>query len=106
MKKLVGIIGCAALLAFASAQAAEHGAGKEKSRTCAACHGVDGNSAAPDFPRLAGQNADYLVKAMKDYKSGLRKNPIMAPMAAPLTARDMAELAEYYAAQPGLTLKY
>jgi len=49
---------------------------------------------------------DYLVKALKDYKSGARKNPIMAPMVANLTARDIEDLAAYYSSQKGLVLKY
>lgn len=80
-------------------------AGKQKSAPCAACHGADGNSAVPDFPRLAGQQPDYLVKAMKDYKSGARKNAIMAPQAANLSDQDMADLAAYFASQSGLFVK-
>ena len=59
-----------------------------------------------DFPQLAGQHADYLVKAMKDYKSGARKNAIMAPQAANLSLRDIEDLAEYFSSQPGLAQKY
>ncbi|MNC85687.1 Cytochrome c4 [compost metagenome] len=55
---------------------------------------------------LAGQHYDYLVKALKDYKSGARKNAIMAPMAANLTVRDMEDLAAFYSNQKGLKLKY
>lgn len=80
-------------------------AGKEKAKPCAACHGADGNSATPDFPRLAGQHQDYLVKALNDYKTGARKNPIMAPQAAKLTTRDMEDLAAYFSHQAGLTPK-
>jgi cytochrome c553 len=81
-------------------------AGEAKSKTCAACHGADGNSATADFPRIAGQPADYLVKAMRDYKSGARKNPIMAPQMANLSRRDMEDLAAFYARKQGVTLKY
>ncbi len=77
-------------------------AGKEKAKTCTACHGADGNSASADFPKLAGQNADYLVKSMQGYKAGTRKNPIMAPMGANLSQRDMEDLAAYFSSQPGL----
>ena len=80
----------AIVLLLASAGIAHAGdpeAGKEKSRTCAACHGADGNSPTADFPRLAGQHYDYLVKALRDYKSGARKNAIMAPQVANLNAR-------------------
>ena len=76
-------------------------AGKEKSATCAGCHGVDGKSPTnPAWPKLAGQNADYIIKQLSDFKSGARKNPTMAPMAAPLSEQDMADLATYYASQP------
>lgn len=97
--------GVAALLIAGMAHGANPEAGKEKSRPCAACHGADGNSAAPDFPRLAGQHYDYLVKALKDYKSGARKNPIMAPQVANLTARDIEDLAAYFSHQAGLAAK-
>ena len=89
-------------LIAAEVYAANPDAGKEKSRTCAACHGPDGNSASGEFPRLAGQHYDYLVKTLKDYKTGARKNPIMAPQVANLNLRDMEDLAAYYAQQQGL----
>jgi len=97
---------CVMLSAAAPAFAGDPVAGQKKSQTCAACHGPDGNSAAPDFPKIAGQHHDYLVKTLKDYKSGARKSPIMAPMAANLTARDIEDLAAYYSSQKGLVLKY
>jgi Cytochrome c553 len=97
--------GVVALLIAGVAQAGDAEAGKEKSRPCAACHGPDGNSAAPDFPRLAGQYSDYLVKALEDYKNGARKNPIMAPQAANLSLRDMQDLAAYFSQQHGLVGK-
>jgi cytochrome c553 len=96
---------CAISLAFGTAQAGNPEAGKEKSRTCAACHGPDGNSAAGDFPRLAGQHYDYLLKAMKDYKSGARKNPMMMPMMTNVTSRDMEDLAAFYSEQQGLVTR-
>jgi len=106
IKKIILAAGCAALLAGGVAQAANPAAGKEKSKTCAACHGPDGNSAAPDFPRLAGQHYDYLVKALSDYKAGERKNAIMAPQAANLSKRDIEDLAAYFSQQQGLVVKY
>jgi cytochrome c553 len=106
MKTALVFATVSALLACGGALAGNPVAGQAKSKTCAACHGADGNSAAPDFPRLAGQREDYLVKAMKDYKSGARKNSIMAPLATKLSVRDMEDLAAYYARQLGLTLKY
>lgn len=84
------------------ALAGDPAAGKEKSQVCVPCHGLDGNSENPQFPRLAGQHPDYLVKALRDYQTGARKNPIMAPFAASLSPRDMADLAAYFAARKGL----
>ena len=92
-------------LASGAAYAGNPDAGKEKSRTCAACHGADGNSAAADFPKLAGQHYDYLIKAMNDYKSGKRKNAIMAPQAAPLSQRDIEDLSAFYSQQQGLVTR-
>ena len=67
---------------------------------CKSCHGADGNSQLPDYPKLAGQHRDYLEKALRDYKSGARKNPIMAGFAAALTKDDIANLAAWFSAQP------
>ncbi|MEO6929398.1 MAG: cytochrome c [Casimicrobiaceae bacterium] len=97
------IVIAAVLAAFASAPvlAADVVAAKKiAAQVCQACHGLDGNSTSPDFPRLAGQHPDYLAKALRDYKSGARKNPIMAGFAATLSTADMDNLAAYYAEQP------
>jgi cytochrome c553 len=80
-------------------------AGKAKSGTCVACHGADGNGNIPLYPRLAGQHEDYLRKSLTDYQSGARKNAVMKGMVAALSARDVADLAAYFASQPnGLTV--
>ena len=94
---------CAVAFAVsAQVSAADIEAGRKKAQeVCAACHGPEGNSATADFPRLAGQYADYLAKALRDYKAGVRKNAIMGAMAQPLTAQDIENMAAYYAAQPG-----
>ena len=89
-----------------SALAGDPVAGEAKSKPCAVCHGADGNSATADFPRLAGQHADYLVKSLRDYKSGARKNPIMAPQVANLSRRDIEDLAAFYSRKQGLAQKY
>jgi cytochrome c553 len=81
-------------------------AGKAKSTTCAGCHGPDGNSPSPMFPKLAGQHPDYLEQALKSYKSGKRKNAIMNGQAANLSEQDMADLAEFFGKQKGLSTKY
>lgn len=102
MNKILGLACAAALLASAPVMAGNAEAGKEKSKPCAACHGADGNSASADFPKLAGQHADYIVKSLQGYKAGTRKNAIMAPMAANLSQRDIEDLAAYYSKQQGL----
>lgn len=103
MKKVVmTIAGSIILLAGANALAqGDAAAGKEKSAPCAACHGADGNSQAPNFPTLAGQHADYLVKALEDYKTGKRKNAIMAGFAGGLSKQDREDLAAYFSGQNG-----
>jgi len=84
-----------------AAHGAELAAGQAKAKEiCQACHGLDGNSTVADYPKLGGQYPDYLAKALRDYKSGARKNPIMAGFAGALTAQDIDNLAAYYASQP------
>lgn len=80
-------------------------AGKEKAAACASCHGENGISRDPSFPTLAGQYESYLIKALQDYKAGVRSNPLMNGFAAALSEDDMKDLASYYASQKrGLTL--
>jgi len=81
-------------------------AGKTKSQPCKACHGESGMSVSPEFPRIAGQHADYLATALRHYKMGKRKNPIMSGQVANLSEKDMQDLAAYYAAQSGLATRY
>jgi len=76
-------------------------AGKQKSLPCQACHGTDGNSIDPMYPRISGQYADYLARTMREYRDGSRNNPIMAGFAANLSDQDILDLAAYYAALPG-----
>ena len=90
----------------ATASAADPAAGREKAKACAVCHGENGVSQVPDFPKLAGQHQDYLVRALNDYKSGARKNAIMAGQVANLKREDIADLAAYYSSLQGLTTKY
>jgi cytochrome c553 len=101
---LAALLLCTWVVAGA-AHAANPEAGKEKSRACAACHGPEGNSAAANFPKLAGQHFDYLVKTLQDYKTGARKNAIMAPLVANLHQRDFEDLAAYYSQQQGLVTR-
>ena len=88
------------LAAALPAAAQDIEAGRAKAQVCAACHGADGNSIAPAFPSLAGQTWRYLYIQLKDYKEGRRNNPIMSPMAMPLTRQEMIDIANFYAAQP------
>ena len=74
-------------------------AGQAKAATCIACHGADGNSMVPSFPKLAGQHADYTAKQLRDFKAGDRVDPSMAPMVAGLSEQDMDDLAAFYATQ-------
>lgn len=92
-------------VAQAAVAAGDPVAGKQKSQVCAACHGPEGNSVSPEFPRLAGQHRDYLVKALQDYKSGARVNPIMRGFAGSLSTQDMEDLAAYFGSQKGLHTK-
>jgi cytochrome c553 len=79
-------------------------AGKEKVDVCSGCHGEDGNSADPNFPRLAGQYEGYLVHALKTYKKGARVNAIMTGMVSSLSDKDIKDISAYYASQKrGLT---
>lgn len=74
-------------------------AGKEKAQTCAGCHGLEGHSPNPMYPVISSQYADYLVHALRSYKSGQRKDPIMSSLAAPLTDQDIKDLAAWFASQ-------
>lgn len=78
------------------ALAADAQAGKTKAMQCQACHGMDGKAKLPEAPHLAGQNETYLVKALKDYKTGARKDEMMNLMAKPLSDKDIANLAAFY----------
>ena len=88
-------------LAAVSAHAQEGSveAGRAKSATCAACHGVDGNSVTPDWPMLAGQHANYIVKQLRAFKSGERTDVTMKPFADMLSEQDMLDVAAYFEAQ-------
>lgn len=100
MTKVFGV--GAALIALATSGPALGGdpeAGKQKAAACQACHATDGNSTDAQFPRLNAQYADYIVKALEDYKSGARQNAIMAGFAATLTETDREDLAAYFASQ-------
>lgn len=73
--------------------------GEAKAALCTACHGPNGNSVNPEWPRLAGQSAVYIAEQLKLFRSGARNNPIMKPLAATLSDQDINDLAVYYEAQ-------
>ena len=75
-------------------------AGRQKALQCQACHGLDGTAKMPEAPNLAGQSEAYLVKSLKDYRGGARKNEIMSIVAQSLKDEDIADLAAYFAAIP------
>jgi len=96
------IIVAGAVLAVAAQSALAGGnaaAGKQKSQTCAACHGKTGNSQNAQYPKLAGQYESYIYHALKSYKSGARQNPIMSGMVSNLSDQDMQDLAAYFSSQ-------
>lgn len=74
-------------------------AGEEKSSQCAGCHGVDGNSLNPAWPKLAGQHAKYIILQINNFQKGVRVNAQMAPMVENLTEQDKKDLAAYYSSQ-------
>ena len=84
-----------------SVHAANLDAGKKRAgEVCVACHGLDGNSQNPDYPRLGGQHPDYLAKALRDYQSGARNNAIMKGFATAMNEADIADVTAWYASQP------
>jgi cytochrome c553 len=102
MKHLTAPIVLALMLVSGAASAkGDAEAGKTKSLPCQACHGSDGNAGIdPQYPRLAGQYRDYLVRALHEYKTGDRKNPIMGGFAATLSDADIEDLAMYFSSLP------
>jgi cytochrome c553 len=89
----------AALMAGAASKAvlaADPAAARGRAAQCFVCHGADGLAKVPDAPNLAGQNPAYLVKALKDYRSGKRENEVMSMMAKNLSDEDIALVAAYF----------
>jgi cytochrome c553 len=102
MKRLLILIVGSVLGANLATAGGDPEAGKAKAQVCAGCHGPEGVSPAPNFPILAGQYEDYLLRALQEYRSGARKDPIMGGQVAALSEGDMADLAAYFARQQGL----
>jgi cytochrome c553 len=104
MNKVVAVfsllLGWASLGIVAQANAAgDASAGKDKVAVCAACHGADGNSAAPTFPKLAGQGEKYLLKQLQDIRDGARPVPTMVGQLDGKSDQDLADMAAFYASQ-------
>ena len=100
-RTLAAVLAAVAALVAGGAAAADIEAGKKKvQEVCAACHNIDGVSTIAEYPKLAGQYPEYMAKALRDYKSGARKNPIMAGMAAGLTQKDIDDVSAYFASLP------
>lgn len=99
-RSVIAVAGVLWLAAGVPALAADPAAVKSKAVQCAACHGADGIAVLPDAPNLAGQSEIYLVKALKDYRSGARKNEQMNVMAKTLSDRDIENFAAYYNQMP------
>src|SRR5207342_324605 len=94
--------GAAPVTALADEKPATWGdpkAGQTKAGTCAACHGADGNSADPQYPKLAGQHELYIARHLALFKNGGRENPIMMGMAGALSPQDMRDVGAYFATQ-------
>lgn len=90
---------CSLVLTASQVAAGDPAAGQAKAASCAGCHGMDGNSMVPTYPKLAGQHEAYLLASLKAYKGGQRMDPTMKAMVAGLTEADMANLAAYFASQ-------
>ncbi|MCB1736269.1 MAG: cytochrome c4 [Gammaproteobacteria bacterium] len=103
MNKVILAAATSALFALTTANpafaAGDVAKGKEKSAVCAGCHGADGNSAAPNFPKLAGQYEGYVSKQLTEFRDGARKDPMMTGQAAALSDDDIANLSAYFADQ-------
>lgn len=101
MKKLmlVTLAGLALAASLPVGAAGDKTAGKAKSAVCAACHGADGNSVNPEWPKLAGQHESYVYKQLQEFKSGSRQDALMAGQVAALSDQDMQDLAAFFASQ-------
>jgi cytochrome c553 len=107
-KTLLLTAACAMAAVAVPGLAANYEAGKKKAaEVCQACHGENGDKPlTPETPILAGQVYDYLVHSLEAYKKGTRQNPLMSPMAQPLTEQEIRDLAYFFSKQKGLVVKY
>ena len=101
--RFITLLACSLLTTHAIAAETGSAPGKtveDLSKPCAACHAADGNGTAAQYPRLAGQYHDYLAQALREYKTGERKNAIMAGFVTTLSEADIDALSRYYSAMP------
>lgn len=102
---LVAVIGGLALVPAGSLLAIDRGdpsAGQEIAENqCMACHAVDGSTDNPEWPRLAGQYGDYLLKSLQKYQDGRRENPIMQDQVEDLSLQDLRDVASFYSRLDG-----
>jgi cytochrome c553 len=97
---------CGALVCMPAALASDDAGKKKADEACAACHGSEGNKPVTgETPRLAGQQYDYLVQVLTEYRNGKRDNAIMMAMAKPLTDKEIRDLASYFSERQGLITK-
>jgi len=96
MKSFLFVLLTALMFLSSSVTAGDAAVGKAKSVVCASCHGAAGVSINPLWPNLAGQQEAYLAKQIKDFRDGVRKDPLMSPLAAGLSDDDIANLAAYF----------
>lgn len=99
MKQTYTLALVAALFSGTALAAGDIKAGEAKTQACVGCHGVQGKSLVPTFPKLAGQHAVYLESSLREFRSGNRKDDLMSPFAAGLSDEDIADIAAYYEAQ-------
>ena len=90
------LIAAAALLLALPVEAGDPASGRGKAVQCQTCHGLDGMAKLPNAPHIAGQNEIYLVKALKDYRTGARRNEMMSLVIRELSDKDILDLAAYY----------
>lgn len=96
MKKLLIVLSMTVSLGAQLAIAGNPDAGRTKAAVCAGCHGINGISAIPTYPNLKGQKEQYLISSLRAYRDGDRNNPMMTPMAKPLSDSDIEDLAAYF----------
>jgi len=99
MRCLLALAVALCLCTFNSHAEGDAEAGKEKTQSCAICHGADGNSTTPQWPKIAGQHADYLEEQLEGFRSGVRVGQVMNEMASELSDQDIEDLAAYFSEQ-------